>query len=83
MQDLNRDLQKSSEILTRLCLHSADKFRNDLSTQYAKCSRIICPYCNENRTIKVVQKQEIWCQLHEKQIVSMLKITKMAEKNLI
>ena len=36
-----------------LCSHFADRFRseiiflrNELSTQYAKCSGIICPHCN-------------------------------------
>ena len=63
-----------------LYLHFADGFRNDLSTQYANCSRIIYPHCDQNRTIKVVQRQSIWCQLQEKQIAWMLRITKMAKK---
>ena len=44
-----------------LCSHFADRFRseiimlrNDMSTQYAECSGIIFPYCNQNGTIKVV-----------------------------
>ena len=31
----------------------------------------------------MVEKQAIWCQLQEKQIASMLKITKMEEKSMI
>ena len=50
---------------------------------YTKCSRIICPHYHQNRTIKVVQKQAVWCQLQEKEIASMLRITKMEEENMI
>ena len=52
-----------------------DRFRDDLSTQYEKCSEL-----SVHIAIRAGQKQAIWCQLQEKQIASMLKITKMAKK---